>query len=96
MAGEARRGDRVPGVEAACVVFAVPGAQLIIGGGDDGLAKVFRESVTSLTGSGHMKRPDAKNQCRRQVYTGEKKGRWEESHEMRTTPGPNNVVEPPL
>lgn len=72
---EARRSDRVPGFEACVVVFAVPWAQLIIGG--LGLVDVFRGVVTSLTGSGHMKLPDAKNQCRSQEYTQEKKGEWE-------------------
>jgi hypothetical protein len=58
---EARRGDRVPGLLAG-VVFAVLG-QLIPA------VDVFRGVVTSLTGSGHMKLPGAKNQCRLQVYT---------------------------
>jgi hypothetical protein len=46
----------------AGVVFAVLG-QLIPA------VDVFRGVVTSLTGSGHMKLPGAKNQCRLQVYT---------------------------
>jgi hypothetical protein len=71
---EARRIDRVPGFEAG-VVFAVPWAQWIIGVG--WLVNVFRGVVTSLTGSGHMKLPDAKNQCRLQVYTQENEGEWE-------------------